>query len=170
MRRHEPEEPRRAAHDPPPREAEPLPAEAAVLGLQRAAGNRAVSALLARQPSPTAPPETKPARKAATSTLGLGEELGVIPLDAASLGRADQDGNVHELTATFVNNPAVPKIQEAMAKGRPIPEGFYSTTSMKLTLRDVLITSMVMSDDPAEGEQIISMSLHFLGSEFEPVR
>ena len=169
MRRHEPPEPRRAAHDPSPREAEPLPAEAAVLGLQRAAGNRAVSALLARQPSPTAP-DTKPAKeKAATSTLGLGDEIGVIPLDSASLGQADRDGNIHDLNVTFVNNPAVPKIQEAMLRGKPIPEGFYSSTSMKLTLSNIVITSMTFGDGP-EGEQIIALSLNFTSSKFEPVR
>ena len=61
----------RAAPDRPaaasPREPEPLPAEATVLGLQRTAGNRAVSSLLARQPRPGQ-------RKPSTSTLGLGDE------------------------------------------------------------------------------------------------
>ena len=172
MRRHEPAEPRPAAHDPPPREAEPLPAEAAVLGLQRAAGNRAVSALLARQPSPTAP-EAKPPKqesKAATSTLGLGDELGVIPLEWASFVEADPDGNVHELNASFVDNPAVPKIQAAMLHGKAIPEGFYSSTSMKVSLEDILITSMVSSSDPGADEQIYSISLHFMESKFERVR
>jgi hypothetical protein len=169
VRRHEPAGPRRAAHDPPPREAEALPAEAAVLGLQRSAGNRAVSALLARQPSPAAP-EAKKETRAATSTLGLGDEIGVIPLDSANLGRADRDGHVHDLSVMFVNNPAMPKVHEAMLKGKPIPEGFYSSTSMKLSLEDILITSIQMSDDPSEGEQLVSMSLHFTGMRFEPVR
>ena len=169
MRRHEPAESRRAAHDPPRREAEPLPAEASVLGLQRAAGNRAVSSLLARQPSPTAP-DTKPAKeKAATCTLGLGVEIGVTPLDSASLGQADRDGNVHDLNVTFVNNPAVPRIQEAMLRGRPIPEGFYSSTSMKLTLGNIVITSMTFGDGP-EGEQTVALSLNFTSSAFESVR
>jgi hypothetical protein len=169
VRRHEPAEPQRAGHDPPAREAEPLPAEAAVLGLQRAAGNHAVSALLARQPSPTAP-ETKPKEtKAATSTVGLGDEIGVIPLDSASLGQADRDGNVHDLNVTFVNNPAVTKIQQAMLNGKPIPNGFYSSTSMKLTLENIVISSMTFGDGP-EGEQIIALGLNFSSSKFEPVR
>ncbi len=151
-----------------PRQAEPQPSDA-VLALQRAAGNRAVSALLARQPSPTAP-ETKPAKresKAATSTLGLGEDIGVIPLDSASLGQADRDGNVHDLNVTFVNNPAVSQIQAAMLRGKPIPEGFYSSTSMKLTLSNIMITSMIFGDGP-EGEQTVSLSLNFTSSKFEP--
>ena len=160
MRRHEPEESRRATQHLAPRDTEPLPAEAAVLGLQRAAGNRAVSGLLARQPRQD---------RAATSTVGLGEEIGVIPLDSASLGTADRDGNVHDLNVTFVNNPALPKIQEAMLKSKPIPEGFYSTTSMKLVLSNVMITSMTFSDDH-EGGQIVSLGLNFSSSTFEPVR
>jgi hypothetical protein len=145
------------------REPEPLPAEATVLGLQRAAGNRAVSSLLARQPTPPAPAK----ERAATSTLGLGDEIGVIPLDSASLGQADRDGNVHDLNVVFVNNPAVPQIQQAMLGGRPIPEGFYSSTSMKLTLTNIVITSMTFSDDP-EGGQTVALGLNFTSSKFEP--
>ena len=165
MRRHEHEQRRTDPATGSPREPEPLPAEATLLGLQRTAGNRAVSSLLARQPSPTAPAK----ERAATSTLGLGDEIGVIPLDSASLGQADRDGNVHDLNVTFVNNLALPKVQEAMLKGKPIPEGFYSSTSMKLTLTNIVITSMTFSDDP-EGGQIVALGLNFSSSEFKPVR
>ena len=161
MRRHEHEQ-RRTEPAASPREPEPLPAEATVLGLQRTAGNRAVSSLLARQPSPAK-------ERAATSTLGLGDEIGVIPLDSASLGQADRDGNVHDLNVTFATNPALPKIQEAMLKSKPIPEGFYSSTSMKLTLTNIVITSMTFSDDP-EGGQTVALGLNFSSSKFEPVR
>lgn len=166
MRRHDHAEPRREDRDPPRREPEPRPAEA-VLELQRSAGNRAVSALLARQPAPA---EAKPGKsRAATSTLGLGEDLGVIPVDSASLGQPDQDGNVHDLTVTFVNNPAVPLIQQAMLSGKPIPEGFYSSTALKLVLEDIVITSMTFLEDP-EGGQIVTLSINFAASKFEPVR
>jgi hypothetical protein len=167
---------RRFEHEPPRKEPatgtrapEPLPAESAVLQLQRAAGNRAVSALLARQPTPT-DSGTKPKQeRAATSTLGLGDEIGVIPLDSANLGQADRDGQVQDLHVTFVNNPAVPKIQEAMLKGKPIPEGFYSSTSMKLSLKGIVLTAMTFNEDP-EGGQIVSLSLNFTAMKFEPVR
>ena len=162
MRRHEHEQRRTDPATASPRDPEPLPAEATVLGLQRSAGNRAVSSLLARQPSPAK-------ERAATSTLGLGDEIGVIPLDSASLGQADRDGNVHDLNVTFVNNPALPKIQEAMLKSKPIPEGFYSSTSMKLTLTNIVITSMTFSDDP-EGGQTVALGLNFSSSEFKPAR
>ena len=168
MRRHEPAESRSTAHHLPPREAEPQPPHA-VLALQRAAGNRAVSALLARQPTPTDSGAKPKQSRAATSTVGLGEEIGVIPLDSASLGQADRDGTVHDLHVTFVNNEAVPKIHEAMLKSKPIPEGFYSSTSMKLVLHSIVITSMTFSDDH-EGGQIVSLSLNFTASEFQPVR
>ena len=166
MRRHEHDEPRREDRDPQAREAEPQPAEG-VLELQRSAGNRAVSALLGRQPAPT-PTDSGAKSRAATSTLGLGDELGVIPLDSASLGQADQDGNVHDLNVTFVNNPAVAKIQQAMLSGKTIPEGFYSSTSMKLLLKSIVITSMTFQDH--EGEQLVSLSINFAASKFEPVR
>jgi hypothetical protein len=168
VRRHDHAEPRREHRDRARREPEAQPAEA-VLELQRSAGNRAVSALLGRQPAPT-PTDAKPSKeRAATSTLGLGEDIGVIPLDSASLGQADRDGNVHDLHVTFVNNPAVPQIQQAMLNGKPIPEGFYSSTSMKLTLHSIVITSMTFQDDP-EGGQTVSLSINFTASKFEPVR
>ena len=126
-------------------------------------------ALLARQPTPTDSRAKPGPDRAATSTVGLGDEIGVIPLDSASLGEADRDGQVHDLHLTFLNNPAVPKIQQTMLSGKPIPEGFYSSTSMKLTLHDVLITSMTFSDD-AENGQIVALSLNFASSEFQPVR
>jgi hypothetical protein len=165
VRRHEHDEPRRNG-DPPPREPEPLPAEAAVLGLQRAAGNRAVSGLLARQPSPT---DTKKERKASTSTLGLGDELGVIPLESANF-EPDHEGKVHDLHLTFVMNPAVPKIHEAMLKGKPIPEGFYSSTVMKVTLTNIVITSLTYDQDLESGDQIVSMSVNFTAADFQPAR
>ena len=169
MRRHEHADQRREDRDPPRREAEAQPAEA-VLELQRSAGNRAVSALLGRQPAPTpTDSNAKPKEsRAATSTLGLGDDIGVIPLDSASLGQADQDGYVHDLHVTFVSNPAVPQIQQAMLSGKTIPEGFYSSTSMKLLLKSIVITSMTFQDH--EGEQIVSVSINFTASKFEPVR
>ena len=168
MRRHDHTEPRRRDRDAVRREPEAQPADA-VLELQRSAGNRAVSTLLGRQPAP-APADAKPGKeRAATSTLGLGDDIGVIPLDSANLGRADQDGTIHDLHVTFVNNPAVPQIQQAMLSGKPIPEGFYSSTAMKLVLRDIVITSMTFHDD-LEGGQIVSLSINFSASKFEPVR
>ena len=168
MRRHEHDQRRTEPATTRPREAEAQPADA-LLALQRSAGNRAVTGLLARQPSPTDSKPKPKQERAATSTLGLGDEIGVIPLDSASLGQADRDGQVHDLNVTFVSNPALPMIQKAMLSGRPIPEGFYSSTSMKLQLKSIVITSMTTSDDH-EGAQIISLSINFTSIEMEPVR
>ena len=146
-----------------PREPEPLTAEATVLGLQRAAGNRAVSSLLARQPGPGQ-------RKPSTSTLGLGEDIGVIPLESANLGRADQDGNVQEITVVFVGNDLVPKLNEMSAKGTPVEEGFYSSTAMKLTLKGIVITSMSVTEDREHGGDLVSLTLNCTSIQHEPAR
>jgi hypothetical protein len=153
VRRHEHEQRRTDPAAASPREPEPLPAEAAVLGLQRSAGNRAVSALLARQPSPSR-------QRASTSTLGLGDVIGVIPLDSANIGGADHDGNIHDLTVTFVGNAVVPKLNEMFAKGTPIEDGFYSSVAMKLTLKGIFITALTVTEDHEGGGEIVSMTLN----------
>jgi hypothetical protein len=146
-----------------PREPEPPAAEATVLALQRSAGNRAVSGLLARQPSPSR-------QKAATSTLGLGEVIGVIPLDSASIGEADRDGTIHDLRVTFTGNPMVPKLSEMYAKGTPVDEGFYSSVGMKLTLKGIVITAMTVAEDHEGGGEIVSLSLNCASIEHETAR
>ena len=110
-------------------------------------------------------------RRAATRTLGLGDVIGVIPLDSASLGQADRDGDVHEIHVSFREQaPAVAAIQKAMLDGKPIPEGFYSSTSMKLPLKEIMITSMTFSDDPRAARSALKMTWNFTAMEFEPVR
>jgi hypothetical protein len=153
VRRREHEQHRTDAAGATPREPEPLPAAATVLGLQRAAGNRAVSTLLARQPKPGQ-------QKASTSTLGLGDEIGVIPLDSANIGQADREGNIHDLNVTFVGNALVPRLNEMFAKGTPIDEGFYSSAAMKLTLKGILISGMTVIEDHENGSQIVSLTLN----------
>ena len=53
----------------------------------------------------------------------------MIPLESANLGRADRDGNIHEIHRDLRRNDLVPKINEMFAKGTPIEEGFYSSTA-----------------------------------------
>ena len=164
MRRHEQEQRRTATADAGAREPEPLPAEATVLGLQRSAGNHAVSTLLARQPRPGQQ------RAASTSTLGLGDPIGVIPLDSANVGEADRDGNLHELHVTFVGNAVVPKLSEAFAKGKAFEEGFYSSAAMKLTLKGIFISAMTVTEDHENGGEIVTLSLNCTTIEHEPPR
>ena len=146
-----------------PREPEPLPAESTVLGLQRTAGNRAVSSLLARQPGPGQ-------RTPSTSTLGLGEDIGVIPLESANLGRADQDGNIQEITVVFVGNDLVPKLNEMFLKGTPVEEGFYSSVAMRLNLKGILISAMTVTEDREHGGELVSLTLNCTSIQHEPVR
>jgi hypothetical protein len=161
--RHEHEQRRTDPVTASPRDPEPLPAEATVLGLQRTAGNRAVSSLLARQPGPGQ-------RKPSTSTLGLGEDIGVIPLESVNLGRADQDGNIQEITVIFVGNDLVPKLHEMHLKGTPVDEGFYSSVAMRLNLKGILISAMTVTEDREHGGEIVSMTLNCTSVQHEPAR
>ena len=167
MRRHDPPQRSREDREAGERRSPEPAAELSILELQRTAGNRAVSALLARQPAPTDSRPTPSRDRAATSTVGLGDEIGVIPLDSASLGQPDRNGSVHDLHVTFLNNPAVPAIQAAMLGGRPIPQGFYSSSSMKLELESIVITSMTFADDH-EGDEIVALSLNFNAAKLQP--
>jgi hypothetical protein len=163
------------------RRAEPEPS-AGVLELQRAIGNRAVTSLLARQPpqSPTAPPAPQPVDhdRAATVTCGLGDDIGVIPVDSFSWGEGGSPGSgvgpgkaeVHEVSIVFVPNPAAPMIAEAAAKGTPIPSAFLSTTGMTATMSDVLLSRYSESGDTGSGGAVITVTLNFKDIEFKPVR
>jgi hypothetical protein len=122
------------------------PAELGVLELQRMAGNRAVSAMLSRQPTE---------EKAATATAGLGDDIGVIPIDSFSWGSGGGPGGsgggagkseTHELSIMFTLNAATPAIAQAAAQGTPIPAAFLSTQSMTIDLTDVLLTGYSQND------------------------
>jgi hypothetical protein len=144
-----------------PREPEELapqpvrPAETGVLELQRLVGNHAVSAMLARQPTE---------EKAATATAGLGDEIGVIPLESFSWGTGGSPGGTsggpghfetHEVSIQFPLNATVPAIAEAVAKGTPIAAGFISTQSMTVDLTDIMLSSFHQS------ERSVSVTLNF---------
>jgi hypothetical protein len=163
VRRFEPEPPRGTPAG--SREAEPLPAEAAVLGLQHSAGNRAVAALLARQPSPA----KAAGERGATMTLGLGEDIGVLPLESASWDPSSRSAG-RDLHVTCVLSAATQKVQEAASKGTTIPEGFFSTTGGKALLKGILITGTTTSEGNQSGRPNVSFSLTFDSVEFEPVR
>ena len=169
MRQHEPPERRRQEEERGERRGPEPPAEAAVLGLQRAAGNRAVSALLARQPAPADSRVPPTAERGATMTLGLGDDIGVIPLDSASWGDS-RGGELHELHVSFVNNPAVPKIQQAALNGTPIPSVFFSTTGSTSTMTEVLVTNISMNDSGDGSAPYVQIALDFKTVEHKPVR
>lgn len=154
MREHE-RLPREPEEEPLAREQEPV---TGVLQLQRLVGNRAVSEMLARAPTE---------EKAATMTAGLGDEIGVIPIDSFSWGstgtpRSAGTGHaeVHEVSIVFSLNAASPAIAQAAADGRPIPNAFVSTTSMTVDFTDVLLTAY------QEHERGTTVTLNFASMQF----
>ena len=147
-----------------PREPEELapetvrPAETGVLELQRAAGNRAVAAMLARQPTE---------EKAATMTAGLGDDIGVIPIDSFSWGSAGNPGNVgkgkaevHEVSITFSPSPASARVAQAANDGTPIKAAFISTSAMTVDFSDVVLNGY------SENDRGSSVTLNFAGMKF----
>jgi hypothetical protein len=134
-----------------PREADP---GAGLLQLQRTAGNRAVSSLLARQPTE---------EKAATMTAGLGDDIGVIPIDsygwvtagAGGAGGAPGKSEPHEVSISFGLNAATAAISQAVSEGKPIPAAFISTQKMTIDFTDVLLTGF------SQNERDVSVTLNF---------
>ena len=148
-----------AARDP---EAEP-----AVLELQRTIGNHAVSRMLARQPTDAPPKEDR----AATMTAGLGEDIGVIPID--SFGWATQnpgsvgsgESSVHEVTISFAPNAAASMIAQYAADSRPIPKAFISTQKATVDLSDVVLMNYHHSGEGGGAGGTISVTLNFKAME-----
>ena len=129
-----------------------------MLELQRAVGNRAVAAMLSRQPTE---------EKGVTMTAGLGDEIGVIPLDSYSWGPTGNPGTagkgnseVHEVRITFGPNAASAAVARAAVAGTPIPAAFISTQSATVDLTDVLISGY------SENDRGSSVTLNFVGMKF----
>jgi hypothetical protein len=122
----------RARRDRPPtgaageRAAAAQPPEDAVLALQRRAGNRAVTAMLARDKAPEA---------SGTNTTMLLGDLGVIALDYASW-----DANGKEVHIGFLQNPMAPKFMAAAAAGTVLEPAWVSRPGLKSTLTGALIS------------------------------
>jgi hypothetical protein len=165
VRRHELPERREQDADSAPREPERPPAESSVLQLQRTAGNRAVSALLARQPAPAdAAPKPADSRKAAAMTVGLGaDDEFVIPVDSMQW-QYDK-----ALVVSFDGeNPAFPELHQAWGFGRRFETGFASTHGLMSRLTGVTITSMTYST--AGDEPVAVMGLLAEDVKHEPVK
>lgn len=134
MREREPL-PREPEEQPLAREGEPA---TGVLQLQRLVGNRAVSAMLARAPTE---------EKAATMTAGLGDDIGVIPIDSFGWGPSGNPGttggkghgDVREVSISFTHNAASAAIAQAANDGRPIKQAFISTSTSTIDFFDVVL-------------------------------
>lgn len=162
------------AQEPHPRddaEREPRPpepaAEASVLAFQRAAGNRAVSALLSRQPQDggvagTAVPLNE--ERGTSVTVGLGDGI-VIPLESYSW---DLKGS--ELHIMFIDNPATTNLARANVQGTPFATGFLSTLGLKSDMTDVLVSSLSISEANGSAKALVSVVLNFKTVEHNPAK
>lgn len=131
-----------------------------MLALQRSAGNRAVSGILARDGKD----EPKKEERGSTMTLGLGD-LGVIPLESASWRQPES-----ELDVSMVNNPLASKLQEASATGKHFASVFLSTWTMMSKMADVYITNFQLPTTSGGDDGIIVLSLNFKEVVHEPVK
>ena len=115
------------------------PVSESVLALQRAAGNRAVSALLARQPETgggagTAVPVKE--ERGSSVTVGLGDGI-VIPLESYHW-----DLKASELSVMFIDNPGSSELAQANVQGKHFATGFLSTLGLKSDMTDVMVSSI----------------------------
>src|SRR3954454_15521750 len=127
-----------------PRTAPRPPASAhPVLGLQRTVGNRAAQQMVAR--------DAKTAEK--TYTLAI-TGLGALEIESYSFGsqvsRGTGTGVGHgdekrpkygELNVTMISGDASAAIARAVASGTHFDEAVLTTSAVKLTFKDVLLTS-----------------------------
>jgi hypothetical protein len=119
----------------------------AVLALQRGAGNRAVTAMLARDKAP---------EDSGTNTTMLLGDLGVIPLDYANW-----DANGKEVHIGFVQSPISARFMAAAAAGTVLDPAWISRPGLTSTLTDAVIARAAAPDAQAT-EPRIEATLNFL--------
>jgi len=181
MRRAGPQEavsrPRR--DDAPPRRRRRAPADD-VLALQQAAGNRAVSALLARQPH-TKPAPAKPVPKEAEQHAShvLMPGIGRLPVvsfswsgETHSVGPGKAD--LRDIHITSSVGPHSVILQNAVAEGRHFKQAELvhhgsSDAGVRIKMTDVLIASYQLAGGMTE-VQYEQWSLNFASVEHEQIR
>src|SRR5918999_222677 len=167
-KRSRPEDEReRRAPDAPPAPAHPL------LELQRGAGNRAVSSLLARAPDTK---EEKPKEEAATGTRATLPDVGTIPLLSVQVGGSrgpgrgrqedDEKDTSGEIFLTSKVGKHSARLFKASLDGKPMTvevviEG--SGGSVRLELKGAMISSF--SKGSGGGEEIETWTLNFKSME-----
>ena len=122
-----------------------------MLALQRSAGNRAVSGMLARDKTGEKAPEDT----ATSVTTQLGD-LGVIPLDSASW-----DANGKEVHIIFGQGPIVTAFMQAFTAGRPLNPAWVSSPVAKSTLTGALISSAHVSGESGGKSGLVSATINF---------
>jgi type VI protein secretion system component Hcp len=145
---------------------------AAVLALQRAAGNQAVGAMLARQPKPTAPPKKE------TGFRVVFPGIGTIPVESIQMGTTQaRPGRPAE------REPGTPSFSEmhftsrvgahstalfkAALDGKAVDVEVFmpgEKTTIVLKLTNALVTSYNTSG--GQGEGLESWTLNFSAAEY----
>ncbi len=156
--------------------ARPLPAAGSgrVRALQRSAGNRSLSALLARDPD-TPVPEEGPAQMSTggTGVVTLGD-IGAIPVGSATLGGPQGQpthmggggsagrSNPREMSFTSIVGDHSPKLFKALSDGTSMP-GDVAVGDFHVTLTGAIVSRYSTSggDTPAESWALNFASIVF---------
>ena len=151
-----------------------------VLALQQAAGNRAVSALLARQPHTTAAPG-KPAPKEAAQGAShvLMPGIGTVPLVSFSWGGGETHNvgpgkaDIRDIHITSRVGPHSELLQKAITEGRHFKQAELvhhgsAGAGVRIRMTDVLGTTYQLAGVTEVEHEV--WSLTFASVEFEQIR
>jgi hypothetical protein len=156
------EERERSARDAPPQQQHPL------LELQQGAGNRAVSALLAREPDTK--DKEKPKEPAATGTRAIVPGIGTIPLESVQFSgnrrpgssrhkeKGEKEDKSGEITVTSKAGPHSSELFKRSLDGKTMTVEVViagSGGSFRLKLKGAMITNLSLHED------LESWTLHF---------
>jgi hypothetical protein len=146
------EEPGRRAQDAPPKQEHPL------LELQRGAGNRAVSAMLAREPDT----KEKEKPKEATGTRATLPGIGTIPLESVQFGgnrrpgssrqreKGEKQDTSGEISLTSKVGKHSQDLFKASFEGKPMEVEVViagSAGAMTLKLKGAIITNFSVNEE-----------------------
>jgi hypothetical protein len=152
----------------------PVAGAGRVLALQRSAGNRSVSALLARDPDAPAPEEeATPMSAGGAGVVTLGD-VGAIPVSSATLGSPQEPSghmgggstgrsSTREMSFTSSVGEHSPKLLKAVNDGTAMPVD-VAVAAFHVTLTGAIVSRYSTSsggDTPVE-----SWSLGFTSSDF----
>ena len=136
-----------------------------VLALQRRIGNRAVTALLAREPTPLAP---APAKLASGSYVVV-PKIGTIPVNSVSIGATGKTGDQPKITDVTVASDVGPHsdtLFRAIVEGKSLGtvEILFvrdGKTYLKYKLFDATVSSFQVGGSPGgEGKPTETWALH----------
>jgi hypothetical protein len=164
-RRRRPDEPEAGRED-AERRAQPEPER--LLELQRSAGNRAVSALVARQPEKADAKQKDTGMRVTLPKIGtIVVESVQFPPGGAHGGRGGDDKEIagREVVITSLQGPHSTDLLKAMLDGRPLPEVvIVMPGGVRVTLRGAMISGYTVSQGGKE--PLESWSLNFRAIEF----